>query len=884
MKHRWWFPLWLLVAVAILFRLIPLGAAESKRETYVDVLGTHAGEPVTEGAYFIWEDRYVAPPYVVKRIGRDIYVNEYLVRAGPDWDYSFKRAADPSVPAKMRTKEGALAYLERIRHGYERRLSRRNKLFYGWLGLEMTMSGKRAARFLEIIVSDLSPDEKKEQLKQEGISHDAEVLERASAFQAPVELVERLKPGREKQSPKRDPKPAADTAGKKSAVPVPANEREADIYRLVVRMSSQPYGKERDPFKVAFTESAETSVPVLKDVVLCPLWDSQLRTYVARMLADIPGTQATEALTTIFRQADKDSVAWLAAESLAGRPGAETDGLQLRPFAGVKRAPKGQVLRTLTLLKAVRAAPEIAECLSDESAYTRQAAADTLGALGVTNYVGAIRPLLQDPDQAVNAAALLALLRLGDEKALAKVLPALERTGRWTRRRDLIDALLRRGVPGLNTLLRIYEAAPWVSKTTIEMLAERSTDEIGASALRAIAEHPDISDERRAAARALADPNRIVRAGRDGLRLSFAPGDIREVTVEAGMEGSRKFSCTVDPERYPAVLAGIGAGRVVRRRLRRYSDMWGGCKPGRDPLLRIVLQDGRKLEIMIASWGRHPSYPPLLVWKPTPIIFFQGPEFEELVRGIIIAHLKQALDKKTWSEEAFFRAVFLEELGDESARWFIQQGMAAERPDGIRLFAARRFAPSRDPQAFKILAQFSCSHQDVLRALRPYPPALTVPVLKDVCLNGTFRRHETRALQELSKEVATREAIDAMLELWGKGDHYRMYLLYATGHSFELDQREECLRWWKENRDRPRIEVLADGQEKGYDSHAIRKFCETDIDAAMPVLLHRLRTRRGKRFERIAKRLKQLTGLDLGLDREAWLHWGERMGWTPSER
>lgn len=67
-------------------------------EQVLKEFGIDGGEPINEG-YFFYEGRYIDAPYVVERRGLDIYINDVLVRKGPDWPpYDERVKEDPGDP------------------------------------------------------------------------------------------------------------------------------------------------------------------------------------------------------------------------------------------------------------------------------------------------------------------------------------------------------------------------------------------------------------------------------------------------------------------------------------------------------------------------------------------------------------------------------------------------------------------------------------------------------------------------------------------------------------------------------------------------------------------------------------------------------------------
>ena len=89
--------LWILALVAVA-GLVGAGAIISANEEAVREFGSSSSEPLDEG-FFFWKCEYVNAPYVVERRGLDIYINDYLVRRGPEWpphDYTVEE--DPGDP------------------------------------------------------------------------------------------------------------------------------------------------------------------------------------------------------------------------------------------------------------------------------------------------------------------------------------------------------------------------------------------------------------------------------------------------------------------------------------------------------------------------------------------------------------------------------------------------------------------------------------------------------------------------------------------------------------------------------------------------------------------------------------------------------------------
>ncbi|MCX5653971.1 MAG: hypothetical protein NTY65_04900 [Planctomycetota bacterium] len=315
---------------------------------------------------------------------------------------------------------------------------------------------------------------------------------------------------------------------------------------------------------------------------------------------------------------------------------------------------------------------------------------------------------------------------------------------------------------------------------------------------------------------------------------------------------------------------------AVPRACFRYSGE-GWRWPTADPLITVTLKDGRKVEIMMAVAGK----PPFLV-RGALKTFFDSPRLVALVNETIHAGLVADLADPDFVKK-FKAAAALFDRGDAVGESVLVEALHADKPLTVRAGAAVRLLKKHPQEALKTaedLAAAALSGSDgqaLVRAVAASAPAQAVPLLRKFWLEGKFPLHDRCAIQGLGR-IASPEAIETLIDVWGSGPDFEMQLVYAAGHYFKPEEKAEAAAWWQKNKSRPRMELLADGfvtdaGGHGYGQYPLEEMQNLDPASAVRELMRRLPAAGGDELERITKGLQNLTGVFLGADKNLWLQW-----------
>ena len=136
----------ILLAVACITAWWLLGASDCRaREAEPAALG--GSEPISSG-FFFYYDEYVSSPYVVEQRSIRVYINGKMV-----YRASKKEPEDPIKRQKYVAKATA-------RRAYYEKLLRSDSILIRGLNYERVLMGKKAWRLLEVLASDVSPEQK----------------------------------------------------------------------------------------------------------------------------------------------------------------------------------------------------------------------------------------------------------------------------------------------------------------------------------------------------------------------------------------------------------------------------------------------------------------------------------------------------------------------------------------------------------------------------------------------------------------------------------------------------------------------------------------------------------------------------------------------------
>ncbi len=264
--------------------------------------------------------------------------------------------------------------------------------------------------------------------------------------------------------------------------------------------------------------------------------DWWMRLHAAKLLARVPGADATESLVKLLG----DDNAAIRIESLRAIAALTATGAVP---AVCRRLRDGDIrvqtaaIETLTGLNDASAVPHLLDCLKDESEYVRRAAvevlnavvttdaikdlvsalrdsdwwvrvraADALGTLGGPRVIDAVIELAQDPDDFIRRYVVEILNLVPDPRAVDALIVALDDRDWWVRERA-IDALAkaadRRAVEPLLRMLELDDArmTPLCIRALAAMPDARAIEPI---ARHATSEIDDVRREALVALRALA--------------------------------------------------------------------------------------------------------------------------------------------------------------------------------------------------------------------------------------------------------------------------------------------------------------------------------------------------------------------------------------------
>jgi beta-lactamase regulating signal transducer with metallopeptidase domain/HEAT repeat protein/Leucine-rich repeat (LRR) protein len=355
------------------------------------------------------------------------------------------------------------------------------------------------------------------------------------------------------------------------------------------------------------------------------------------------------------------------------------------------------------------------------------------------------------------------------------------------------------------------------------------------------------------------------------LDAGFKAEEMAGLTVSIG--APYKFTFAVPAARLPEFYAAIESSpSFIQPPGLSLGESWGW--PSTDPDLVVVLKDGREVRFMMALDGK----PPFCATERH--ILFDSPKLAALVNETILGGL--AVDLKSADFMTRFRAAAaLFDRGDPAGRNVLVEALAADKPLTARANAARRLLKEQDPQALKTALDIAAAELDqtdgqlLIQAVAEGMPAQAIPFLRKVWVDGKFNRHDIAAIQALVK-VGSPEAVDTLIDIWGSGSEFEQGLMHACGHYFKPSEKSQAVAWWQKNRDRPRMERLAEAvlaDTNGYGGYCLQTMKEIDADGAVREFMRRLQAASGNETERIAKSLQGLTGAFLGSDKGLWLEW-----------
>jgi hypothetical protein len=158
----------------------------------------------------------------------------------------------------------------------------------------------------------------------------------------------------------------------------------------------------------------------------------------------------------------------------------------------------------------------------------------------------------------------------------------------------------------------------------------------------------------------------------------------------------------------------------------------------------------------------------------------------------------------------------------------------------------------------------------IIQAVERHSPTQAVAVLRKIWTDGKFPLHNRDAIQALGR-IATPDAVQTLIDVWGSGADFDMALVAACGCVAEADKQQAALEWWNKNKHRSRMELLVDAVEA--DRYDQVESMRSNPQTAVRELMRRLAVTRGQKIEPLTKALEKLTGLSLGVNRAGWMEW-----------
>ncbi len=363
----------------------------------------------------------------------------------------------------------------------------------------------------------------------------------------------------------------------------------------------------------------------------------------------------------------------------------------------------------------------------------------------------------------------------------------------------------------------------------------------------------------------------------DQLRPRFDTGEIRQAQIEIEPLYSRdeiNLIYSIPAARLTELFRCLDRAPVWSP-LSTQNTQWGRAVG--DPVVQITLMDGIIVTIETALNSR-PQFR-LVIGRSE--VLFDSVVLVDLIKETMDAGLKGELIGLGWSERRHEAALRLFRRGDRQGVPVLESSLMEGRRINARLDAACALAIERSPEALDVLIEMASQSSDeagraaILQGIIHYSNETIIDALRTICQANTSVEIRHQALTVLAR-IGTPAAIDTLLEYWGGGRNFPLLFLRATGQYFELGEYGKCRQWWQANRERPRMELLADGvwsDSGGYGSVCLEEMRKADANEAARVLMRRLANATGRHLTRIAQALDTLTGLDFGARKEAWERW-----------
>ncbi|KPK98542.1 MAG: hypothetical protein AMK75_06925, partial [Planctomycetes bacterium SM23_65] len=378
--------------------------------------------------------------------------------------------------------------------------------------------------------------------------------------------------------------------------------------------------------------------------------------------------------------------------------------------------------------------------------------------------------------------------------------------------------------------------------------------------------------------------------GRVGLR--FTAEDIETVTLRNRSAAKPVLEHRLDPKSHGDLFTAIDQAKALDHK----GIIWGWIRNPTNAQVDIDLKDGRKLVLLML---RDPAGKPQFLMssyskpKVAEGMFFDSTELARIVGTTILDGLRHQLVGSGTPEERFRASVLLGQYSDRSGLALLREAIKPGQDESRRIEAAVVLAGLGDQQGFAVLAEVGTTTTsnrlggEVCDALLSYDPAAAIPLLKRIALEGKFQNCATAAFAVLAR-TNSNHAVQAMIDLWGKGKYPGYYLEKLSGRKFEEDQYDACVAWWEKNKHRPRMEVLADAlvNDRRAEGRASEQMLKLDKEAGVAALMARLDDAQGGRLERVTRGLTHLSGRDYGMDKAAWQRWWawKQKGGPPAEK